>query len=419
MKKDQIKKLNELYLKGDLVPFIGAGLSYPFNIPTWDGLIGELKGEIDINLQPSIDFYLKRKNYWSAVELIRDFGNYDELEIQEKVMSIIDDKELDSENRDLHNYSDLGEMDFKLLLTTNYDNWLYNYTKGKKSNPINLSRLQTSSENLLNPKIKTVVHLHGTLSEHDTIVLSRNKYEELYNNERYTKLFGLLSGGKTFLFMGFSFDDQYIRRLLVDYKSYFNRIHYIILNNPTDDTIKEFKQKYRLEVIAYNSDDSTHPNELKKILWRFSKASLENRITSLYSLKHEMEELIVGDVSETLYDLLEYIQDGDISSDEAFEKADSLNRKLANKLPDLVRQSVKIGGEIHKEIIHLHERVSKLIHYLITDLMVILDPENSDIVMTEEYFTDNYLAEEKIGFTRFASLLENEIKNLEKEHSKV
>lgn len=40
-----LEQLKEAYHENKLVPFIGAGLSVPFNIPTWEDLIRDITDE--------------------------------------------------------------------------------------------------------------------------------------------------------------------------------------------------------------------------------------------------------------------------------------------------------------------------------------------------------------------------------------
>ncbi|BAH44559.1 hypothetical protein BBR47_35820 [Brevibacillus brevis NBRC 100599] len=263
----KIAQLKKLYNEGKLIPFIGAGLSYPFNIPTWEGIIKKLLCLVPDKYQPSIEFDLDMHDYWSAVDNIKKYTNFSEFEIQEKVKDIIENMVKTEVPYEDHNYSDLGEMKFNTFLTTNYDDLLYQYLQGEKYHPIDLSIATVKSTELHNTeRKKRIWHLHGSLSNTGSIVLSREGYEQVYSQEKYRNLFSTLLGNNTFLFLGFSFEDQYIKQLIKDYKSHFNNTHYIILTNPSPDRVLELKEECGLEVIPINVKDSTRVKEIRKLL---------------------------------------------------------------------------------------------------------------------------------------------------------
>jgi hypothetical protein len=122
--------LNSDYLDGNVVPFIGAGLSVPFKVPTWKELIEDITEKYAIGefsfVKEAVKVLLDRNDYWGAIDLIKQFLNLNDQEIQELIVDIIEDKITDIDNS-LHNYVDIGLMDFKLYLTTNYEGLLYKF----------------------------------------------------------------------------------------------------------------------------------------------------------------------------------------------------------------------------------------------------------------------------------------------------
>ena len=65
-----INHLRELYHEGNLVPFIGAGLSVPFQVPDWGSLIKDMAIGMGINdfktiaLLPLLEHNLNEYDYW-------------------------------------------------------------------------------------------------------------------------------------------------------------------------------------------------------------------------------------------------------------------------------------------------------------------------------------------------------------------
>lgn len=111
-----------------------------------------------------------------------------------------------------------------------------------------------------------IFHLHGHISDSNSIVISQEKYKELYDNDVYKALFSVFSGVKTFLFVGFSFNDVFIQNIIKDNNEFFKSKHYIILANPINEDIIYLKQTYNIETIAYDPNKSSHQKEIRKII---------------------------------------------------------------------------------------------------------------------------------------------------------
>jgi hypothetical protein len=264
-----LKNLKELYRGGDLVPFIGAGLSTPFNIPNWDKLIRRISdqnmGDFEA-IKPAIDAYLDRKDFWTAMETILNFAPITEDDIQQEIVDIINEEIQVTVDNDVHNYLDLANMNFNVYLTTNYDHLITDYMDKNNYVPLVLSEINFNTQNLFKDKKKRVFHLHGHISNSGTIVITRNQYKKLYEDNKYDNILRLFTGTKSLLFIGFSFDDQFIRQMIKDHKQLFKGTHYILLNEPTDEIVRELKVEYGLNVIKYDATSSSHSAEIRKIL---------------------------------------------------------------------------------------------------------------------------------------------------------
>jgi hypothetical protein len=260
-----------LYKQKRLVPFIGAGMSYPFNIPTWGDMILELSAErVPEPLQEAIKFDLvKRKDYWAAIDGLQKYSEITEFELQQAIVSLIERKQLKDGDVSDHNYLDIGSMDFKIHLTTNYDYLIHNHIRGESHHPLMLSQCNLSTQEMMSDPKKRIFHLHGQMSDTGSIVISKKKYDELYNLEKYKQLFAHFCSSYTFLFMGFSFDDHYIKDLIKKYKEYFNTKHFILLDQPDPSLVEMLKQEYLLEVLPYDSRIEGHVKGIRTILQEF------------------------------------------------------------------------------------------------------------------------------------------------------
>lgn len=277
MNNQNIYDLKTLYSQNKLIPFIGAGLSVPFKIPNWSNLIIELSSSIDASFLNAIKFEVNNGDYWKAIELLMRYGNFDERQIQEMIVNLIRINQSECINDEEHNYSDIGKLDFKFILTTNYDQWIYKFLKGDSTYPYpqNLNQASLSSYDLVLDQLrKQIFHLHGNISDIDSLVITKKKYKQIYSQEKYKRFFSEFYANFVFLFMGFSFDDKYIKQLIKDYKGTFQARHFILLDKPSGKVIRNLKEKYRLEVISYDSTNSSHAKEIRKILNELSDTKL-------------------------------------------------------------------------------------------------------------------------------------------------
>lgn len=262
-----IEDLKKDYLADKVVPFIGAGLSVPFKVPTWKSLIEEITKKYAVGdnefLVHAVEIKLKSFDFWSAIDLIKDFAKLDDYDIQSEIVEIINKEQIEIFDDSLHNYNDLKGMNFQVYLTTNYENLIYQYLRCRNI-PILLKDIEFNTQNLFDEQ--RIFHLHGNISNPGTIVISRESYDELYKNEKYENLLKAVTSSKKLLFLGFSFDDQFVKQLISDHKHLFKGEHYIILDNPSDDKIRELKEVYGLKTIKYDSNKMPHNEAIRKIL---------------------------------------------------------------------------------------------------------------------------------------------------------
>lgn len=255
------------YKTEKIVPFVGAGLSIPFGVPSWANLIREIANPYCIGnlewLKNLIETDLGNNDFWKAIDNLLEYTSLNESSLNEKVADIIFNKQKNIDDDELHNYKDLSKMNFNLYLTTNYENYLQEYLRFRRT-PVLLRDIDFNTQNLIDRQ--QIFQLHGNISNSGTIVLSRASYKKLYDDKKYNQLFGLITGTNKLLFLGFSFDDQFIKALISGHKEVFNGEHYILLNQPTIQQEKELSDKYGLKVIPYNAEKSTHTIEIRKIL---------------------------------------------------------------------------------------------------------------------------------------------------------
>ena len=260
--------LKRNYNEDKIVPFIGAGLSIPFEIPSWNDLIREIcatysTGNLETLLPAAVQWHLNENDYWGAIDEIKKYTFLTDQDLQKQIVKLIKARKKHLSDDAAHNYKDLTKLKCKLFLTTNYENLLYEYLKCDTV-PILLKELDFSSQDIFDTR--RICHLHGYTSNPGSIVISKSSYDSLYTDEKYGDILKAITSNKHMLFLGFSFDDKFVSNLILDYKKHLQGIHYILLNNPSQERIRELREKYGLITISYDTTNSSHTIEIRKIL---------------------------------------------------------------------------------------------------------------------------------------------------------
>jgi hypothetical protein len=241
-------------IKKDIVPFIGSGLSLPFGIPTWGGLLKEMKPSFDKPfLEETFNDYIESGELMEGLDFIKKKSlNFSkETHLQNKIVSIIHEKEKSYVDEDKHNYIDLIKFKSNFYITTNYDLILSkvitdydDYTMAKTFGEMEDSFSMHAGKN-------QVLHIHGHVNKPKEMLVSDESYQEFYENPKNKTKLAALIGSKTLLFVGFSFNDAFFEKLYTELVDAIGGVHYIIIANPNFDTVRKFLDK-DLRVIGLN-----------------------------------------------------------------------------------------------------------------------------------------------------------------------
>ena len=411
--ESEIEELRKIYSDGKLIPFVGTGLSYPFSVPDWAALIRKIATKhLRLSIVKIVDNHIGNFQYWEAVDVIKEYGGLSDFQLQEEICDEIRncvDVELDDS---MHNYVDIAYMNFKIYLTTNYDLLLKKYINNSKCVPQILGKATINSQKIFEKRdYPQLWHLHGHVEDTGSIVISKEVYEQLYSDSKYKDLFTVIQGVGTFLFIGFSFNDVYIRDLLSRNNKSLNTTHYIMLETPNDETRKNFANEFNIKVIGYEAVNGNRVSAIREILnkisapvdSKLSKISIESPIadlllpnkipsikrktkmeTSLFCKKLRIEN--TGDI------LLEYCKD-------CFFMSDNLLRALKKRKfsKDEIRKvitSVYMTYSQNFKDIYAHTKNSNL---LLESVMKEL--ENKDFKVINQALDFNFF--QKQGFIHY------------------
>lgn len=264
--KKYLKALND----GNAAIFAGAGLSIPAGFVNWKELLREIAEELHLEIDKEDDlialaqYYVNEKGGRSAInqKLIEEFTKDSRLTPNAKL---------------------LAQLPIKYFWTTNYDKVLElaldnsNKSIDDKIVPENLS---TSK-----PRTDAIVYkMHGDVTLPHKAVLTKDDYEN-YNVERQlftTALQGDLVS-KTFLFIGFSFDDPNLEYIL-------SRIRVLLGENQRDHFcfLKQPQEKDYIK--PGRSEDDV------KELCKYDRHKLQYKIKDLK--RYSIQALLIDNYSE-------------------------------------------------------------------------------------------------------------------------
>lgn len=209
------KSLIEKIKKGNIVIFVGAGLSINCGYPDWKSLtIAILKGLIE--KEEKIPGYIDalNSNLFEPIEILGKINHLKNLAIECLEKEI---RKYDSiEPANIH--KKIGQISTKII-TTNYDELL------EKCNPDfeKITYHNTYKVAKISDYEKYIYKIHGDINEPDKCILFPQQYEELYSHDEKCSTFELkkIFSDKSILFIGFSLNDPYINFI----KNYISKLY--------------------------------------------------------------------------------------------------------------------------------------------------------------------------------------------------
>ena len=310
MKKERfIKKFTKAVQEGNAAVFAGAGTSVDAGFVDWKKLVEPFANEIDLDIKKETDligltqFYInKKKGNRGTVnqEIIDQFSSPD---AETDVMNL------------------LTRIPISTYWTTNYDKVIENgLVKNNRKGDI---KRNTDNLAISVPDSDAVVYkMHGDVDIPGEVVISKDDYER-YNEKRslfVTALRGDLVS-KTFLFVGFSFEDPNLESILgkvnvllgdnkrehyciqryVSKDDYKSEEEYIYAKIKQDLKIKELL-RYGIETILVNDY-----NEIPKLLLEIEREYLKNTIFVSGSISDFNEYWSEEKVNQYCYELSSFL----------------------------------------------------------------------------------------------------------------
>lgn len=243
----------------EVVFFTGAGLSRPL-LPGWESTLQELVTWVSKRLaytdkEADLRKMLSESKFLDVADACaRDMG-------EATYRAFIEENfDKDFTFDDLPKaYAALLSLRPQTILTTNYDR--IPEVGGKGNYRIFTNTNLGEAESAIQNNRPTVIKLHGSVLEQNSIVFTRSEYQNVYHNPSFRSLIEAVFRLKPIIFLGFGLTDPYFNFVLEKIFAVNQRIlsgKFALLEGVNSTEIQSKERSYGLNVISYNKSDDTH-----------------------------------------------------------------------------------------------------------------------------------------------------------------
>lgn len=275
------EELKKLIRENKIIPFVGAGVSKAVKYKSgkdafvnWKELLENFLNDITVKENLAVIKALlnvKQIDYLEVADKIEKELSKNDFNKRLKQSLTVDYNDIDEDTYELA--KSIWGLNSKLIITTNYDKVLHNACEDKNIDFWDIESLHEQG-NFSRDGVKdsTVWNLHGHIGNVDNIVLTSQKYKELYADEvlksKYKASLQLLQNiiaSKSLLFIGFSLDDEFIVKQLNKIIEIFggnNPEHYILIKKDTKvDTLNN-----NIKVVHYENYGQPLIDKIKSLI---------------------------------------------------------------------------------------------------------------------------------------------------------
>lgn len=200
-----MEQLIDAYKQGNLILFVGAGVSMNLGLPSWGSLIDKISEELGYDS-----------------EIYKTFGDYPALAEYYKIKtgsigklrSWMDrewhSSEINIKKSNIHKL--IVEGNFPIIYTTNYDRWIEQaFIQYEKP----FTKISSISDLIqTNPTTSQIIKFHGDFDDDESIVLGETSFYERLDFESPLDLKLRADAlGKSVLFIGYGLSDVNLRLL--------------------------------------------------------------------------------------------------------------------------------------------------------------------------------------------------------------
>ncbi len=202
-----INELKVHYKERRLIPFLGAGLSIPLGLPSWQELMGWMATKLGFESE----LFLLHGNFQQLAEYTKVTSRRTWKSLLNKMTRDFDSVQAIANRKKSPIHKALSSLDFKTIYTTNYDSHIEESIRDTGRKCVTLSSLADFLENR-EPNITEVIKFHGTLEDPETIILTESRYfDRMLLEEAVDQRLRADILSNSFLFIGYGFKDPNIR----------------------------------------------------------------------------------------------------------------------------------------------------------------------------------------------------------------
>lgn len=226
--EDYIEQLKQ----GSAAVFAGAGLSAGVGFVDWKGLLEKPAKRIGLDVQKEDDL----------VTLAQYIFNEDGS--RQPLAEVIRNNFI-SPNKINSNHEILSSLPIKTYWTTNYDSLIEDSLNKSGKNP-DVKKTIADLSTIISKRDAVIYKMHGDISDANNAVLIKDDYE-VYETKNHLFTLNLKSDliSKTFLFIGFSFEDPNLEYILSKVRILLEgngRKHYCFLKKVNIDDFKKYEK---------------------------------------------------------------------------------------------------------------------------------------------------------------------------------
>ncbi|KZE01717.1 hypothetical protein B4117_5648 [Bacillus mycoides] len=303
-----IKNYTEDLLDSKVAVFGGAGLSVGAGAVSWKELLREAADDIGVDVDKEYDLV-------SVAQYI-----YNESNSRNKITKLIKNH-IQKKGEVTENHRILANLPIKTFWTTNYDEYIEkSFEQNSKLYDVKKSVQDLSSE-VKNSEV-TVYKMHGDINRAHDAVLIKDDYE-IYGkkNELFTQALKGDLISKTFLFIGFSFDDPNLENILSRVRIMLEgntRTHYCFFKeiNKNDYEFRKIKNKKKKEA-AWKYAENKQYLKIKDLERYGIKAILVEEYSDITNILKKIESIYLSKnifISGSFDDFEKYCVRGKVES---------------------------------------------------------------------------------------------------------
>ncbi|NOT73413.1 MAG: hypothetical protein HOP08_00695 [Cyclobacteriaceae bacterium] len=381
-----IKKIVSAKQTGKLVIFAGAGVSIDSNVPLWRALVDEMKNDLSTHVTDIYDvpdLYYHSRGEKEFHEKVREISNYGKTKfngVHKKIITL----------NPVH------------VITTNYDT---HFEQVVENLGLPFSIIRADLDLPYSRGNSLIVKMHGDFDLRN-IVLRKTEYDN------YEKDFSLILSfirecfaSKLILFIGFSFTDENLKRILNSVKVILEkdiqRPYLYNASSEKDSTqMKESLDQQGIRLLTHESAIDDYFNQIKTSEDQEAIKELSAKGQNTYKFLKVLEEF--DPISDSLENL--DIQNQFIKSLERFESFGAIPIEILEKItPFKLKHHPKSQHSVnatysHYEPFHLETLNEELLTYLNSR-------KNKEGKIDFYTYKNNSTSEQEIKISRYLKLL--------------